>query len=72
MYETSDFYLASALRSFGYKMKTNKIDPKRVVFQFEGEGIDDKVSEYWDHTLQVKAWDFVQSIKELKTRIYNL
>lgn len=73
-YETKDFYLAVSLRAFGYMIQSLKrIDAKSVMFIFDNHDgkIGDAIKAYWDRKLLVDGRSFVDSVAELKTRMYD-
>ncbi len=72
-YSTSDLGCASALLAAGYAVKSiDKTNPKRAQFVFKPKtGIDKSANSYWENKLRIKAKAMFDSIKYLKSRIYN-
>ena len=74
-YATSDFYSAVVLRTMGFRLiDIDKSDKRRMRFVFEnsnaGATAEQILQDYWDKVLQGDLRTFVDSINELKTRIY--
>lgn len=77
-YQTSDFYSAVVLRTLGFPLvdliKTNPKD-KKVKFSFSTANSkydpEDVLQDYWNGDLLVNSKKFVESINEIKTRLYD-
>ena len=80
MYETTDLYVAVALRAAGFHLDT--IAPfentKKAVFTFDQEHpsldypLGQAVKDFWDRKLPVDAREFVDALNEIKTRTYSI
>jgi len=70
---TTDFYLAVFLLASGYKLiKTDKTDPRRFCFVFQDQENRAKLLEdFFNAKVKVEPRQFISSIKELKTLMYN-
>ncbi|MEI7810235.1 MAG: DUF5659 domain-containing protein [bacterium] len=72
-FECSDISLASTLFYFGYKIETiNKNNPARAIFIFERDKkLDELIQGFWSHSLVVDPLGYFNSLKEIKTRLYQ-
>jgi len=72
-FETTDLGLASACVSTGYPIShLDKSNPNRVTFVFKRDpGLDDVIQQYWANQLQVSALLYFQTMRAIKTRIYQ-
>jgi len=69
----SDLCVASVLITLGYKLlKTDKTNPKKVVFVFESdEAIQKVMNDYWNDEIKLPAQTLFNNQKMLKTRIWS-
>lgn len=73
-YETKDFYLSCVLRALGIellKLDQSKGNFSVFVFNDPQNQVQTIINQYWDKKLSVDARTFVETINELKTRLYN-
>lgn len=70
-YFTSDFGLVCTLHALDFKIKNTQRNGRRLIFEFEGEGIDDMVEKYHAHELKIEPQKLWNSSREIKARIYN-
>ncbi len=72
-FETTDISLANTLYYFGFKIESiNKNNPTRAVFIFDkSKELDALTQGFWSHSLQVEPLAFLNSLKEVKTRLYQ-
>ncbi len=72
LFKTSDLALAAVI-NLHYPIKTiNKDNPKKVYFIFEkSKNLDLVIEKFWGRELKVDALLYFNSLKTLKTRIYN-
>lgn len=69
-----DMYSAAILRSLSYRLiDLDRSEGSYVLFIFDDpESTADQVlRDHWDGELQVNSRDFVESIRELKTRLHG-
>lgn len=72
-FQTSDFYSAVFLLASGHKLiKIDKTDPRRFCFVFQNQESRAKLLEdFFNGSARVEPRQFISSIKELKTLMYN-
>lgn len=72
-FETTDIALVSTLYYYGCKIEAiNKKNPSRAIFILERSAdLDRLIQGFWTHTLQVEPLAFFNSLKEIKTRLYQ-
>jgi len=72
-FRTSDLPLVATLQLNGYQIDSlDRSNPSRVVFVIERNGTLDKLlQDYWARKLRVEPLGFFESLKSLKTRIYQ-
>lgn len=72
-FKTTDFYSAVFLLASGYKLiKIDKTDPRRFCFVFQDQENRARLLEdFFNGSAKVEPRQFVSSIKELKTLMYN-
>lgn len=72
-YETSDLGLATALVAVGHHLiDINRLNPRRAVFIFDKTSeVDDAVNKYWHDELVVSAQHYFETIKRVKSRLYE-
>ncbi|MEI6190763.1 MAG: DUF5659 domain-containing protein [bacterium] len=72
-FESSDLSLVSCLYYFGCKIEAiNKNNPSRAVFILKRDkGLDEVIQGFWSHSLQVDPLTYFNSLKEVKTRLYQ-
>jgi hypothetical protein len=73
LFECRDIALASAIFTIGYKIEAiDKSNPTRAIFVFKRDKeLDEIVQSFWSHTLQVDPLNYFNSLKEIKTRLYQ-
>lgn len=73
-YATTDMYFAAVLRTLRYNIaKMREIDHKKYEFVFviEEDEIEDIRERYFNRQLAVDAKGLIESIVEMKERIYG-
>ena len=72
-FQTSDFYTAVFLLANGFKLiEIDKTNSRRFCFVFEDQENRVKLLEdYFNGNARIEPRQFVSSIKELKTLMYN-
>lgn len=72
-FESTDISLAATLFYFGSKIEAiNKNNPARAIFIFErNKKLDGLIQGFWAHSLQVDPLNYFNSLKEIKTRLYQ-
>ena len=72
-YKTSDLGLASALMTIGYNVvEIDKTNVKKMLFVFkDSENLQEDINNYWNRKLEVEPTEYFNSMKALKTRIYD-
>jgi hypothetical protein len=74
-YRTTDLALSACLVLYCPDYSIKKNDPTRVEFIFERNDKNDKLDlvleKYWSDTLKVSPIKYFNSLKLLKTRIYQ-
>jgi hypothetical protein len=71
-YESSDMALISTIYYFGYKIEAINKNSPRAIFIFERDKqLDELIQGFWAHTLQVDPLGYFNSLKEIKTRLYQ-
>ena len=73
-FRSSDISLSSALCCLGYQIEAvDKQNPAKAIFLIRrDENLDELVKLYFTHQLKVEPLDFFNSLKEIKTRLYNV
>ncbi|KKS58162.1 MAG: hypothetical protein UV24_C0030G0003 [Candidatus Nomurabacteria bacterium GW2011_GWA2_42_41] len=72
LYQTSDIALASVLLSYGLKLEAvDKRNPKAIFLFQKEKGVEQLAEGFWSHNLQVDPLLYFNSLKELKTRLYQ-
>ena len=69
-----DFYQACILKTAGFSIiRLERNNSKFVEFVFEDSKSEAEtvLKEYWKRNLKLQAKDLIESISELKTRIYS-
>lgn len=69
-----DMYSAAILRSLKYPLvDLDRSEGNYVLFVFDDSGVtaEEVLRQHWDGQLQVNSRDFVESIRELKTRLHG-
>jgi hypothetical protein len=67
-------YSAAILRSLKYPLvDLDRSEGSYVLFIFDDSGstAEEMLRQHWDGQLQVNSRDFVESIRELKTRLHG-
>jgi hypothetical protein len=73
-YSTSNLYIAALLRAFKYEIVKVTRSGNRYFFHFGNipdETIDDLLNDYYNDKVAVKAKSFVDSVRELKSRLHD-
>ena len=72
-FQTSDFYTAVFLLANGFKLlEIDKSNPRRFCFVFaDQENRAELIEDFFNGSARVEPRQFVSSIKELKTLMYN-
>ena len=71
--KTSELGLAASLDLLGFKITIQQLDRNKAMFVFDStEEIIQQVDRYWKHELRVDPQDFMQRIKTLKARIWDI
>lgn len=72
-FETTDMPLIATLYYFGYKIDAiDKSNPSRAVFLIiRDKKLDEITQGFWSHTLKVEPIAYFNSLKEIKTRLYQ-
>lgn len=73
-YRTKDFYHAVVLKSLGFDLLgLDRSEGSFSIFVFadEKENAEETIKKYWDRVLKVEPRAMVDSINELKTRLYS-
>ncbi len=73
LFETTDISLANTIYYFGGKIEAiNKANPSRAIFIFErSKELDILIQGFWSHSLHVDPLNYFNSLKEIKTRLYQ-
>jgi hypothetical protein len=78
MYITGDFYSAVVLRTYGFTLtgiEPDRPGSKRMNFVFDSSNSKESPEEiirlHWENELHLPTRKFVDSINELKTRVYD-
>ncbi|MCX5782730.1 MAG: DUF5659 domain-containing protein [Elusimicrobia bacterium] len=72
LFETSDLYLAAVLHALKFKISEVKTEGRRTVFIFvDDESRRKAIVEYYNGELEIKARDFIDSVKNLKAMTFN-
>lgn len=73
-FRTKDFYHAVVLKALGFDLLgLDKSEGRFSIFIFDDkrQGAEETVKKYWDRALMVEPRAMVDSINELKTRLYS-
>jgi len=72
-FQTTDFYTAVFLLTSGFKLiEIDKTNPRRFSFVFQDQESRAKLLEdFFNGSARVEPRQFISSIKELKTLMYN-
>lgn len=73
-YRTKDFYHAVVLKALGFGLLgLDRSEGKFSIFIFDDndQTAEETVKKYWDRALVVEPRALVDSINELKTRLYS-
>jgi len=73
-FKTSDLSLCSTLCCYGYQIEAiDKHNLAKAIFSIKRDGnLDDLIRLYFAHELKIEPLGFFNTLKELKTRIYNV
>lgn len=72
-YKSSDLALCASLCVLGYTIEAIDVnESQKASFLFKrDENLDEVIKQYWTHQLRIEPMAFFNSIKEVKSRIYN-
>jgi len=73
VWTTYDMNCSVALLCSGFELlgiDKNK-DPRKALFVFKEDGIENVIDLFWSDRLEVKARTFADTIKALKNRLYS-
>lgn len=71
-FKTRDLYIAAMLYALGKKLTSTEKVRSTYWFGFEDfKDCDEIVNQYWMDRVDVNASKYVESIKKLKTMIFN-
>lgn len=72
-FKTSDLGLVAALQIFGYPIETmDRSNPAKIIFVIAGDKMmDDLIQKFWSKNLEVDALSYFESLKNIKSRIYQ-
>jgi|CXWL01.1.fsa_nt_gi hypothetical protein len=73
-FRTKDFYHAVVLKALGFELLgLDRSEGKFSIFIFDDseQKAEESVRKYWERKLQVEPRAMVDSIGELKTRLYS-
>jgi len=72
-YKTTDICLAATLCIFDFKIEQiEKVSHSKAVFVFKNSAeLAETTKSFFNHELKVEPLGFFNSLKEIKTRIYN-
>ena len=73
-FRTKDFYHAVVLKALGFKLLgLDRAEGGFSIFVFndDGQKAEDAIRKYWERVLKVDPRAMVNSINELKTRLYS-
>lgn len=72
VYSTSDLFLAATLTLWFPIESLDKTDTQKVIFNFtENDNLKTTVVAYWSNALQVEPKALLNSLKTLKSRLYQ-
>ena len=71
--QTKDLYLAASFHTEGCKfIEIDKTDRTRMIFNFEGGELADRVERQWyEGTLVVSATSYAASLRQMKSLIHS-
>ena len=73
-FKLNDFYQAVILKTLGFPLlRLERENSKFAVFVFADplEKAQDSITDYWNRKISVEARSLIESINELKTRLYS-
>lgn len=71
--KTSNFYLAAAVVSEGYKIASiDRADVRHLKFCFEGDQLGEIESKWDDNSLMVNARSYAEAIRDIKLKIHQI
>ncbi len=71
-FKTTDFHTAAVLNALGFKVQNIITFNERKTFVFKDtKELQDALGRFWERKLLIDAQALLQSIKNLKTRIYS-
>ena len=72
IYKTSDVWIASFLLASNLRLERADWEDEKLVFGFEDEGnAEELINGFMNNTASVKARQFVESFRNLKSLIYT-
>lgn len=69
-----DMYSAAVLRCLKYPLvDLDRSEGNFVMFVFDDSGatVEEVLRQHWDGRLEVNSRDFIESVRELKTRLHG-
>ena len=70
--ESSDLALCVTLCCYGYQIESINRQGQKAIFLIKRDDkLDSLIQKYWTHQLRVEPMSFFNSLKEIKSRIYN-
>lgn len=72
-FRSSDLALISTLQTYGYPIDSmDRSDSRRIVFVIKrNKDLDSVVKDFWSRNLTVEPLAYFESIKNIKSRIYQ-
>lgn len=74
IFKSQDFYTSVLLKTLGFRLiRLERLFGNLVTFVFEDpqENAQETIDQYWDRKIICNARDLIETINELKTRIYS-
>lgn len=72
LYECADLALASVLSLWFPIVSLDKANPHRILFRFEdSQELQHAINEFWNNSLLIEPKSYFQSMKLLKSRMYQ-
>ncbi len=72
-FKSSDLSLISTLQLYGYHIEAmDRSSSEKIVFVIKrDEELDNLIQAFWSRSLRVEPLAYFESIKNIKSRIYN-
>jgi hypothetical protein len=73
-FRTKDMYSAAVLRSLSYPLiNLDRSEGNYSIFVFNDKGLtaQETLQKHWNGQLEVNSRNFVESVRELKTRLHG-